>query len=160
MIRFTTIIKKFDKQGEKTGWTYILLSSALAQQLKPGCKKSFRIKGKLDSYSIEKAALLPMGEGNFILPLNASIRKAIKKQKGAPLEVCIEADEEPLQMNKDLMECLQDEPLALKTFNALAKGHQVYFSKWIETAKTAPTKAKRIAMAVNAWQRVGAFPRC
>ena len=35
-------------------------------------------------------------------------------------------------------------------FKTLAKSHQNYFSKWIESAKTEGTKTKRIALAVNA----------
>ena len=44
MIKFTATILKFDKQGEKTGWTYIIIPSEMAQQLYPGNKKSFRVK--------------------------------------------------------------------------------------------------------------------
>ena len=71
MIRFKTIILKFQKQGEKTGWTYIEVAADLAQQLKPGNKKTFRVKGKLDGYSFQQVALLPMGNGSFIMALNA-----------------------------------------------------------------------------------------
>ncbi len=45
MLKFTTTIKKFDKQGEKTGWTYIEIPAAIAQQLNPENRKSFRVKG-------------------------------------------------------------------------------------------------------------------
>ena len=158
MIRFSTVIKKFDKQGEKTGWTYIAITEEQATQLKPGTKTSFRVKGKLDNYLIEKVALLPMGDGSFIMPLNAAIRKGIKKQKGDEVEAQLESDNEPLNINADFMDCLHDEPQALQTFQSLAKGHQNYFSKWIESAKTAPTKAKRIAMAVNALAKGMGFP--
>jgi uncharacterized protein YdeI (YjbR/CyaY-like superfamily) len=48
------------------------------------------------------------------------------------------------------MECLQDEPEALNYFNSLNKGHQNYFTNWINSAKTDPTKAKRIAATINA----------
>jgi hypothetical protein len=87
MIKFSTTILRFDSQGEKTGWTYIEVSAALAQKLYPGNKKSFRVKGKLDQYEFEGAALIPMGEGNFILALNSTMRKGIKKQKGDKLMV-------------------------------------------------------------------------
>lgn len=46
MIDYTTIILQFAEQGEKTGWTYIEIPADLAQQIKPGNKKSFRVKGK------------------------------------------------------------------------------------------------------------------
>ncbi len=153
MIKFAATIKKFGQQGEKTGWTYIEISAARAQLLKPGIKKSFRVKGKLDNYVLRQAALIPVGEGNFVLPLNLTIRKAIKKIKGATIQVQMEVDEKPLQINSTFMECMADEPKALAYFNTLAKSHQLYFSKWIESAKAAETQAKRIAMSVNALAR-------
>jgi len=48
------------------------------------------------------------------------------------------------------MECLQDEPKAITFFNTLAKGHQSYFIKWILSAKTDETQAKRMAQMINA----------
>ena len=70
MIRFTTVIERFAKQGEKTGWTYIAVSKEQAGLVNPGIKVSFRVKGKLDAYPVEKIALLPMGDGSFIMPLS------------------------------------------------------------------------------------------
>ncbi|HEV7330998.1 MAG TPA: YdeI/OmpD-associated family protein [Flavisolibacter sp.] len=158
MVQFTTTIKKFDKQGEKTGWTYIQIAATDAEKLNPGVKTSYRVKGALDQFVIEKTALLPMGDGNFILPLNAAIRKGIRKGKGDLLQVQLELDKEPLAIDKDFQECLDDDPEALQFFQTLAKGHQNYFSKWIQSAKTEPTKAKRIALAVTALARGMGFP--
>ena len=149
MIAFTTTILKFAEQGEKTGWTYIRIPAELAQQLKPGHKKSFRVKGKLDNFSIKGIALLPMGEGAFIMALNAGMRKEIKKQKGAQVVVQLEEDAEERKPPADLLECLADEPEALQKFRSLTKGHQNYFSNWIDSAKTASTKARRIAHAIR-----------
>jgi len=153
MVKFTVTILKFDKQGEKTGWTYIVIPADVAQKLKPGNKKAFRVKGKLDNYSFVKTALLPMGEGEFILPLNATIRKAIGKRHGAMLKVQMEEDKSDFVFNKDMIACLEDEPAAMKFFRTLPGSHQRYFSKWIDSAKTDSTKAKRIALAVNALAR-------
>jgi hypothetical protein len=157
MINYKTIILKFDKQGEKTGWTYIEIPADIAQQLKPDTKKSFRVKGKLDSHSIKAVALLPMGGGNFIMPLNGAMRKAIGKRHGAQLKVQLEADNRPLKLSEDFMTCLADDPKALITFNKIPKSVQNYFSKWIESAKTESTKAMRIARAVNALARSKTF---
>lgn len=150
MIQFTAIIKKFDSQGEKTGWTYIDIPAKIAQKLNPDNKKSFRVKGKLDNYEYSMIALLPMGGGDFIMPLNAAMRKGIKKQKDATVQVKIEVDTNEIKPPDELMECLQDEPEALEYFNSLNKGHQNYFTNWINSAKTDPTKAKRIAATLNA----------
>ena len=83
MVSYTTPILKFDKQGEKTGWTYIEVPEKIAEQIKTGCKKSYRVKGRLDDYKIEQVALIPMGEGGFIIPFNAAMRKGTGKRKGA-----------------------------------------------------------------------------
>ena len=83
MVSYSTSIKQFGQQGEKTGWTYIDVPADIAEKLKPGYRKSFRVKGKLDDHAISQSALLPMGDGGYILPLNAAIRKAIHKKKGA-----------------------------------------------------------------------------
>ena len=149
MVQFTTTILQFAQQGEKTGWTYITIPEKIAQQLKPGNKKSFRVKGKLDNYVIKAVALLPMGGGDFIMAFNAAMRKGTGKRKGAPLKVQLLTDDKPLVLNKEFMDCLADEPPALAFFNSIPKSHQHYFSKWIGDAKADSTKTKRIALAVS-----------
>src|SRR5580698_7498332 len=126
MVEFTTTILKFAQQGEKTGWSYIEIKAALAQKIKPGNKKSFRVKGMLDDYAFKGAAVMPMGEGDFIMALNATMRKAIGKNKGAKLKVRLEADNAVIKPPSELLECLEDEPIALAFFNKLPKGHQNY----------------------------------
>ena len=153
MLSFTTTIQKFSKQGEKTGWTYIVVPDKIAKILNPAVKKSYRVKGKLDDHKIEKVALVPIGGGDFILPINAAIRKATGKRFGASLKVQIEVDDAPILPPAELLECLQDEPEALKHFNSLPQGHRNYFTKWIETAKTEPTKTKRIALVIKTMVR-------
>ena len=158
MIEFTTTIKQFDKQGEKTGWTYIDIPSDIAEKLMPGNRKGFRVKGKLDSFPFKAVALLPMGGGNFILTLNADIRKGIRKKKGALLKVKLQVDPEGYKLNEDFIACLNDDPAARSFFDTLSGSHRNYFSKWIDSAKTDPTKTKRIAMAVNALSKKMGIP--
>ena len=157
MIQFTTTILQFHKKGEKTGWSYIEISAAQANKLNSGCKVSFRVKGKIDDYVFDKTSLLPMGEGNFILPINGKIRKAIQKQQGSKVKVTMELDNRARTLSKDLMDCLNDDAEALTFFKSLPKSHQNYFSNWIESAKTAPTKTKRIVMAVTAMSKKQGF---
>jgi hypothetical protein len=153
MLSFNATILQFAKQGEKTGWTYITVPAAMAGKLNPGVKKSYRVKGKLDDFAVEKLALIPMGKGDFILTINAAIRKGIGKQKGATVKVQLEMDHSPILPPTELIECLQDEPEALKYFNSLPQGHRNYFTKWIESAKTEPTKTKRIALVIKTMVR-------
>lgn len=151
MVEFNTIILKFAEQGDKTGWTYIDIPADIAQQLKPGNKKSFRVKGYLDFHKFSGAALLPMGEGNFILALNAELRKGIRKSEGAMLKVQLEVDSDYfIETPAEVMECLNDDPDSLLYYNSLAKSHREYFLKWINSAKTEETRANRIVQMINA----------
>ncbi|WP_407520424.1 YdeI/OmpD-associated family protein [Lacibacter sp. MH-610] len=150
MVRFKATIQKFQKQGEKTGWTYISIPQKVAEQINPGVKKSYRVKGRLDAYVFDGISLLPMGEGDFIIPLKADIRKKLGKRAGETLMAELELQQKAYEIDADFMACLEDEPAALRFFETLPKGHRNYFSKWIESAKTEPTRAKRIALAVNA----------
>jgi hypothetical protein len=150
MITFSTKIHRFGKPSDKNAWSYIEITQRLAKQLNPGCKKSFRVKGMLDQYKIAKAALLPLGEGKFMLPMNAAIRKGTGKAAGDSVKVKLEVDARPIPLSRDLVNCLRDEPHAYTFFKGLTRGHQQYFSNWVDSAKTAQTKTKRITMAVVA----------
>lgn len=158
MVTFNTTILKFDKQGEKTGWTYIEITAAKAKKLKPETKVSFRVKGTLDTFKIKQVALMPMGDGNFIMPLNAAMRKGIGKKQGDKLKVTLEADNSEFEFSADFIECLRDDPEAYDFFQSLTGSHQKYFSKWIDSAKTSATKTKRIVMAVTALAKKQGYP--
>jgi len=151
MQTFDTIILQFGEQGEKTGWRYVHIDAEMANELKLNNKKSFRVKGMLDALPINGIALMPMGDGSFILPLKADIRKALRKDAGAALTVSIEEDlDYKVEIPDDLQECFDFEPEALNYFNSLPKSHRDYFIKWIISAKTNETRAKRIVNTINA----------
>src|SRR5471030_190679 len=151
MIEFNTIILQFAEQGEKTGWSYIEIPADIAQQMKPGNKKSFRVRGMLDAFPVQGMALMPMGEGNFIMALKAEVRKGIRKNAGAMLQVKLEEDKDfKIEIPDDLQECFDFEPDAVDFFYTLPKSHREYFIKWINEAKTSETRNKRIVNTVNA----------
>ncbi|RQO74543.1 hypothetical protein DBR43_03910 [Pedobacter sp. KBW06] len=152
MVTFKAEIERFAEMGEKTGWTYIFIPSAIANEIKKNCKKSYRVKGKLDQLAVEGLSLIPMGEGDFIISLNAPLRKQLKKEKGALLEVFLEEDKTfKIEMPEDLELCLSDdEPELLKTFLKLPKSHQNWYINWVNSAKTEPTRTKRLVRIVSA----------
>ena len=154
MVEFNTVILQFAEQGEKTGWSYIHIPADLAQQVKPGNKKSFRVRGMLDGLAVNGMALMPMGDGDFIMALKADVRKALHKNAGAMLHARLEEDADyKVEVPDDLKECFDFEPEAWDFFNSLPKSHRDYFRKWIEQAKTSETRAKRIVNTVNAMIR-------
>src|SRR5688500_15112063 len=101
MVTFTTTLLQFDQQGEKTGWTYIEIPADIVQKIKPGNKKVFRVKGKLDSFPIKAVAIMPRGDGSFILAVNATMRKGIGKRKGAMVKVQLQEDKAEIPLNPE-----------------------------------------------------------
>jgi hypothetical protein len=154
MVQFNAMILQFGEMGEKTGWRYIEVSAEIAQELLPGNKKSFRVKGKVDNYPISGFALMPMGEGKFIMPLKLEIRKAIHKESGAMVTITLEVHKDyKVEVPEDLQECFEFDPEALAQFNSLPRSHRDYFINWINSAKTSETRNKRIINTVNAMLR-------
>lgn len=154
MITFKAEIERFAEMGEKSGWTYVFIPQAIANQIKPDCRKSFRVKGRLDVVAIEGMSLVPMGEGNFIMALNGELRKKLKKQLGAVLEMQLEEDTTfKIEMPDDLELCLADEPHLLRNFLKQPKSHQNWYINWLNTAKTEATRTKRIVKIVNAMDK-------
>ena len=152
MVHFTATLEKFASKGEKTGWTFFEVPLKIANKIKPDTKVAYRVKGKLDDYEFRGVSVIPMGGGNFIIAVKADIRRRIKKGNGDRVKVSLEEDPgfSP-EIPDELLECLQDEPEASSFFfDKLPGSHRNYFINWINSAKTEPTRTKRVAQTVNA----------
>ncbi len=152
-ITFEAAIQKFGNKGEKTGWTYIAIPEAMAAQLMPGTKTSFRVKGSLDNLAVEQVALIPMGNGDFILPLNSAMRRKGGFAAGGKLTATLSVDASVKPLSPLLLACLEDAPIAKAKFEALPLGHRRYYSNWIESAKGDQTKQKRVAQCIIGLER-------
>ena len=154
MITFEVLIEKFEDKGEKTGWTYIYIPESLALQIKVGTRTSDRVKGFFDNTPVSGLAMVPMGEGDYIVALKGELRRKLRKKAGDMLLVSLEEHADfTIDMPADLEECLGDQPHLLDNFLKQPRSHQHYYFNWINSAKTDPTRAKRIAMTVNAMER-------
>ena len=151
MIHLKAEIERFETNGEKTGWSYVFIPNAIADQIKPGERRSMRVKGTIDQVEISGIGLMPMGEGDFIMALNKELRKKLRKEAGAKVELYLSFDADfKIEMPDDLEICLADEEVLLKQFLSMPKSHQNYFINWLNTAKTEVTRTKRLVMIVNA----------
>lgn len=154
MVFFKSEIERFEQMGEKTGWSYIFIPAVIALQIKPYNKKSFRVKGKIDDLEVSGLALLPMGDGDFILALKTELRKKLKKEAGAKVNLEFEEDTTfKIEMPEDLEVCLSQEEHLMQNFLKQPKSHQNYFINWINQAKTEMTRTKRLTMTVNAMDK-------
>ena len=151
MVSFTAEIFRFENKGEKSGWSYIDVPVSLAQQLKPGCHTWFRVKGTIDGHPFAGMALVPMGEGDFILPVNGSMRRVLRKKEGDVLQLSLEEDTEfRIEIPEDLEVCLLDEERLHEAFMTLTKSHRHNFLNHLNQAKTEETRTRRIVQTVEA----------
>src|SRR6218665_2969638 len=108
MHSFSAIIQKSGSWGEKSGWTYVDVPPDILAKLKLKSKKEFRIKGFIDDVKLERQAVFPVGEGNYIIALKADLRKKLGKKTGATVKLRIELDKREAAQSQDLLDCLQD----------------------------------------------------
>jgi hypothetical protein len=124
MINYTAIIHQFAEKGEKTGWTYLDIPAPISNQIKAGCKTSFRVKGKLDQIIIYGIALVPMGEGDYILPLKKDLKEKLGKSNGTPVNIELEEDKDfKYEIPDDLAACFDDAEGTLEQFLNQPKSH-------------------------------------
>jgi hypothetical protein len=138
---------KLQKFPGKGGWTF-----AAIPEIAQNRKNPFgwvRVKGFIDDVFINNYHLMPMGNGQLFLPVKAAIRKQIKKKEGDWITVQLFADNDPVEIPDELLQCLQDEPVALKQFNKLTDSEKVAAIKQVYGVKKADTRANRIVQLIR-----------
>ncbi|MBS1643977.1 MAG: DUF1905 domain-containing protein [Bacteroidetes bacterium] len=150
MEHFEATIQKFGSKGEKSGWSYIELPQEVAAKLAPDTKVSFRVKGFLDDHPIEQVSTVPMGDGLFIIAINAAMRKGIKKKAGALLQVRLARDTNQFVVPADFQEWLSQDEGAMDYFHNLPASHQRYWVNWIAAVKGEASRENRMKRAVVA----------
>ena len=138
---------RLERFNGKGGWTYARIPEILQDK-----KAHFgwvKVRGTIDGFEIRKYHLMPMGNGNLFLPVKAEIRKKINKKEGDLVHVVLYPDNEPLEVPKEMLLCLKDEPAALRFFNSISESEQKFYIQWIYSAKKEETKVERLAKSIN-----------
>ena len=153
-VEFRAWIEQADHQQgmAMAGWMYVEVPRAITEQLKPGYRKAFRVRGEIDGHPFAGLALIPKGEGDYLLAINGTLRKVLKKGVGDFLSFRLTEDTDfVIEVPEELEWCLsEEEGDLLNRFHALPKSRRNYFINHINSAKTDATRAKRIAMTVEA----------
>lgn len=136
-----------EKYPGKGGWTYAAIPEVLQDKKSPF--GWVRVKGSIDDFEIKNHKLMPMGNGKLFLPVKASFRKKIGKEEGDWVKVVLFADNSPIEIPDELLDCLKEAPDSYQTFLNYTRGQQKEFIDWIYSAKTDQTKVDRIAETLN-----------
>jgi len=78
-----TFTATIQKDEINSGWTCVIWSESATFF---GTRKPVKVAGAIDGHDFQ-ATFLPMGDGTHMLPLRATLMKAIKKQKGDTVEI-------------------------------------------------------------------------
>lgn len=138
------LLEKFPGKG---GWTYARIPEIL-----PDRHSHFgwvKVKGNIHGFEIQKFHLMPMGNGQLFLSVNAKIRKVIKKEVGDIVRITLFTDNEPDTIPKEWSLCLKDEPKAESFFLQLSDSEQLHIVKYIYSAKTDDIKVERMSECLD-----------
>ncbi|WP_143306556.1 YdeI/OmpD-associated family protein [Chitinophaga vietnamensis] len=140
------LLERFEGKG---GWTYISLP-----EVPKDMRNHFgwrKVYGSIDSYELAPCSLMPFKKGVLMLPVKAAIRKQIGKQAGDRVRLVLypagQATADVLP--DDFMECLRDEPAALRAFEAMPKAEQEKCMQWLMEINVTDARIQRMADAIN-----------
>lgn len=97
-----------------------------------------------------RSTVAPMG-GEHLVGVSAEHRAAAGVQAGDDLDVELELDTEPrvVEVPADLAAGLDAHPGARRFFDGLSFSHQRAYTLWVEDAKKAETRTRRVEQAVT-----------
>ena len=98
-----------------------------------------------------RGLLVRMGGPNHILIILKSIREQVGKTFGDEIKVSVEADveERVATVPAELKRVFKSDKEAKSAFEKLSYSHQKEYVKWIEEAKKAETRARRVEQAIQ-----------
>ncbi|WP_212002970.1 YdeI/OmpD-associated family protein [Chitinophaga sp. HK235] len=140
------LLERFDTKG---GWTFIRLP-----QLPKGPNSYFgmrKVRGFIDNHELAPCNLMPFKKGIMMLPVKAAIRKQIKKEAGDHVRLVLYpvGEQLPQAIPEDFLECLNDEPAAQRTFQAMSAEEQEKCLQWIMEVTVEDARIQRMADAIN-----------
>jgi hypothetical protein len=115
-----------------------------------GSRARVAVRGTMNGFAF-RTSILPNGDGTHHMMLNKALLAGAKATPGDRVEVVMEKDEESREVPTptDLAKALGRSAAAKKTWTAKTPTFRKEYVLWIEDAKTAQTRARRIAATIE-----------
>ena len=111
--------------------------------------KRFPVRATVNGYGWRTTVTRMRGE--FLLGLNREVREAAGVRAGDAVEVAIELDTAPREVDtpEALARALAGDPAANAAFQALAFSHRKEYARWVADAKRQETRDRRVTRALE-----------
>jgi transcription termination factor Rho len=145
MKKIKTVVERFPGIGT---WTYATIPFNCEQTF--GSKGRIRVVAKIKGYSAN-AVLMPHGNGKHFIILTKQVRDKAQIKEGDKISIELVKDEKAPEtvVPDDLNSALDENVKAKQFFDSLAPSHKKEYINWIEGAKKAETRGKRIIKAIS-----------
>jgi hypothetical protein len=112
-------------------------------------RKRFPVRATVNGYSW-RTTVAPM-HGETLLGLNRAVRESADVQAGDTVEVAIEFDTAPREVDvpEALARALAGDPAAKAAFEALTFTHRKEYARWVADAKRQETRDRRVTRALE-----------
>ncbi len=126
----------------------VVLDDEQVQQIGEGAKR-FPVQATVNGYTW-RTTVMRMG-GEFLLGLNRAVRDAAGAQAGDSVDVSIELDRAPreVEVPEALASALAKDPTAKAAFDALSFTHRKEYARAVAEAKRPETRDRRVAQALE-----------
>jgi uncharacterized protein YdeI (YjbR/CyaY-like superfamily) len=111
--------------------------------------KRFPVAATVNGYTWRTTVTRMRGE--YLLGLNREVREAAGAQAGNTVEVSLQLDSAPREVDVPLplTDALAGDPVAKAAFEGMAHTHRKEYARWIAEAKRDETRERRVAQALE-----------
>jgi hypothetical protein len=136
------------RSDEPGAWTYLVIPFDVEKAF--GSKGNVPVKGTFDGAAFTGTAM-PLGRGRHMLVVNKEVRDKIRKEKGDVVTVVVEQDaaERTIHTPDDFARAIESNAKAREQYAGFSNSKKKEYVEWIEGAKQAETRARRIAQGVE-----------
>ncbi len=138
--------QEFDIQVEGRGpngaWAHIVMPFDVPAVF--GAKNIIPVSGTVNGFPFRTSIAPKYGEFYFVL--NKEMQQGAKASVGDTVHIVLDIDREPraVDVPQDLTSALEAAPAARAAFDSLGLSHKKEYVRWIEEAKKAETRDRRI----------------
>lgn len=136
------------KRGiNRQGWTYVDIPALVSKKFKD--KGRIPVAGYIDREPF-RTSILSKGDGMYYLFVSQPLQKKLGKTVGDYLKIQLAEDIEPrtVDVPNDIIEAFSVSRKAISTFAGFSYSHKKELTEWINEAKKAETRERRIIKAI------------